>query len=176
MAMIVAYGMNWAPRSWATCEGQLLAINSNTALFSLIGTTYGGDGRTTFALPDLRGRVPMGQGNGPGLTSRIIGQRFGSETNVLNQSQLPAHTHMAVGTLKVSGQAADDDTPTSSTSIGAGANAEIYVEQPSNVATMANNVSVTVGNTGSSLPVNNLQPSLVVNWSICTQGIFPPRS
>ena len=176
IAMMVAYGFNWAPRSWATCEGQLQQISANPALFSLLGTTYGGDGRTTYALPDLRGRVAVGQGHGPGLSARQIGQQLGTEFNVLNQNQMPAHTHPATGTLHVSSSPADDDTPGSGTSIGAGANAEIYVEAASNAALMPNNVAVTVGPTGGNQSVNNMQPSLVVNWSICTQGIYPSRS
>lgn len=99
MAEIRGFAGNFAPRNWALCSGQLLPISSNSALFSLLGTTYGGDGRTTFGLPDLRGRVPIHEGTGPGLTPRNLGARSGSETNVLTYSQLPVHNHLATATL-----------------------------------------------------------------------------
>ena len=92
---IVGFAGNYAPRGWALCDGQLLAINSNTALFSILGTTYGGDGRTTFALPDLRGRIPIHAGQGPGLTNRRLGQRFGTELNYMSILQMPNHNHQA---------------------------------------------------------------------------------
>jgi microcystin-dependent protein len=91
IGLICMFGGNFAPRGWAFCDGQLLSIAQNTALFSILGTTYGGDGRTTFALPDLRGRVAMHPGNGPGLSPKSLGQRGGTETNTLNQLQLPSH-------------------------------------------------------------------------------------
>ena len=93
MATIVMFAGNFAPRTWALCQGQLLAISSNSALFSLLGVTYGGDGRTTFGLPDLRGRVPVGTGSGPGFTNRLLGARSGVEYNNLTVAHLPAHTH-----------------------------------------------------------------------------------
>jgi len=96
IGQIMMFAGNFAPRGWAFCEGQLLAINQYQALFSILGTTYGGDGRTTFGLPDLRGRVPMHPGNGPGLSSKRLGQKGGSETNTLNVSQLPSHNHLSL--------------------------------------------------------------------------------
>ncbi len=93
LAEIILFGGNFAPQGWAKCEGQLLSISQYSALFSILGTQYGGDGETTFALPDLRGRVPVGQGNGPGLTPRSNGQKFGSETETLNVNQMPSHNH-----------------------------------------------------------------------------------
>lgn len=97
---------NFAPRNWAICNGQTLTISENTALFSIIGTTYGGDGKTTFALPDLRGRVPMGSGNGIGLSPRVTGRRYGSENVTLSKAQIPAHSHAAETTISVSSGAA----------------------------------------------------------------------
>lgn len=104
LAEIRGFAGNFAPRNWAYCQGQLISINSNQALFSLLGTTYGGDGRTTFALPDLRGRAPISSGHGPGLTLRPLGQRSGTEWVTLNQLQMPSHTHLitAVATSTVS--------------------------------------------------------------------------
>ncbi len=93
IGQIQLFGFGWAPQGWATCDGQLLSISSNTALFSLLGTTYGGDGRTTFALPDLRGRVPLHQGQGPGLTSYVLGEVLGQESVALTTQQMPSHTH-----------------------------------------------------------------------------------
>ena len=94
IAEIIMFGGNFAPRGWAFCDGQLLAINTNQALFSLLGTTYGGDGRTTFGLPDLRGRVPVHPGTGPGLTQRRLGEKGGTETNTMNINQMPEHNHI----------------------------------------------------------------------------------
>ncbi|MEM8909888.1 MAG: tail fiber protein, partial [Bacteroidota bacterium] len=111
IGQIMMFGGNFAPRGWALCNGQLMPISQNQALFSLLGTTYGGDGRTTFALPDLRGRAAMHAGHGPGLTDRRLGQRSGTETNTMNTLQMPSHSHIAVvgGSVKiqVSANAAD---------------------------------------------------------------------
>ncbi len=98
IGQIQLFGFGWAPQGWATCDGQLLSISSNTALFSLLGTTYGGDGRTTFALPDLRGRVPLHQGQGPGLSSYVLGEVLGQESVTLTTQQMPSHTHGIQGT------------------------------------------------------------------------------
>ena len=98
---ILGFAGNFAPRGWALCNGQLLAISQNSALFSILGTTYGGDGRTTFGLPDLRGRAPMHAGHGPGLTNRVLGARFGTETNTMTVNQMPQHNHLA--TLSITG-------------------------------------------------------------------------
>lgn len=103
IAEIVMFGGNFVPRGWAYCDGQLLAISSNTTLFSLIGTIYGGDGRTTMALPDMRGRVPVHPGNGPGLSSYRLGQRGGQETVTLNANQMPTHSHIATATAAAGG-------------------------------------------------------------------------
>lgn len=165
---VTPVAFNFCPRATARMDGQLLAISTNTALFSLLGTQYGGDGRTTFALPDLRGRVPMHQGTGPGLSPRPIGQRSGSETNTLNTLQLPSHNH----SLNINNNApADSGNPTGNRF--ARSSTLIYEDTAAVTGTMA---SDTVGNTGSNQPVNNMQPYLVINYCIATQGIFPPRS
>lgn len=187
---------NFAPRGWAFCDGQLLPISQNSALFSIIGTIYGGDGRTTFALPDLRGRVPMHFGNGPGLSDRRLGQRLGTEYNILNITQLPSHNHSAVVSninvgveLKVSSADATAQIPTAGASLAAanevnGRNldpVQMYNEATPDISlggvtTATSGGTVTVGNTGGNQSVNNMQPSLGVNYLIALQGIFPSRS
>jgi len=171
---------NFAPRSWAFCEGQLLPISSNTALFSIIGTIYGGDGRTTMALPDLRGRVPIGPGNGPGLSSRREGQRGGSETNTLNITQLPSHNHAAA--VRVSSGNSTISAATNGVSIATPGSTSGRAFVPSlgyNTQTpdvTLNHQSTTVGNTGGNQSVNNMQPWLACYYIICLQGVFPSRS
>ena len=166
LAQIIMFGGNFAPRGWAFCDGQLLAISQNQALFSLLGTTYGGDGRTTFGLPDLRGRVAMHAGNGPGLTPRPLGQKAGSETNTLVVGQLPAHSHTFNLPAKEEGNA---DAPD---------NAFVAGDGTSSFGTTSdtNMAAVTTANTGSNQSVNNIQPFQCVNYIIALQGLFPSRS
>ncbi|MBL4707309.1 MAG: phage tail protein [Flavobacteriales bacterium] len=175
LAEIKMFGGNFAPRAWALCDGQLLSINQNQALFSLLGTTYGGDGRTTFALPDMRGRVAMHAGTGPGLTPRRLGARFGLETNTLNATQMPSHTHTAVGTVQAANVPGNERIPGGFNIAGNGTN-EQYSDTATNAAMKANNVVVTVGHTGTGIPINNIEPVLVVNYIICMQGTFPSRN
>lgn len=164
LAEITMFGGNFNPRSWANCDGQLLSIAQNSALFSLLGTTYGGDGRTSFGLPDLRSRVPMHTGNGPGLTNRPMGQEGGSETNTISVAQMPAHGHLI--NAKEEGNAAD---PNGSFIAGSGFNSFGTV---SDVTMAANSIS----NTGGGQAVNNIQPFTVVRFIIATQGTFPSRN
>jgi len=172
IGQIQAFGFNFPPRSWAKCDGQLLAISSNSALFSLLGTTYGGDGRTTFALPDLRGRAACHMGSGPGLASLTIGSRSGSNTNVLSAGNLPSHTHA----LRADSGAGDSGSPGSNvlaTAEDANRNAlSIYSTSAPDVSMDA----AAVQSTGSSSAVNNMQPYIVVNWCIALQGLFPSRN
>ncbi len=158
------FGFNFAPRGWALCQGQLLPINQNTALFSLLGTMYGGDGRITFALPDLRGRTPIGFGQGPGLSDRTQGEAAGEEAVTLTESDLAAHTHpvtaASVATTKNPAGAVPGFTPRGH-SYGTTADA---VMSP----TM-------VGQSGDGTPHDNMPPYLVTNWCIATEGIFPSR-
>jgi len=158
------FGGNFAPRGWALCDGQLLSISSNQALFSILGTVYGGDGRTTFGLPELRGRVAIHAGNGPGLTNRPLGVSGGTETNTLNVNQLPPHSHPA--SLGASEESPNSDDPTG----GILATTNIYHNSADET------VPVTVGNTGSSQSVNNIQPFRTVNYIIALQGTFPSRN
>jgi microcystin-dependent protein len=169
------FGGNFAPRGWAYCDGQLLSINANQALFSLLGTTYGGDGRTTFALPDLRGRVGMHAGHGPGLSDRRLGARLGTEYNILNTIQLPSHNHTGAGTVKVAAIPGDQRIPTNRNLAGSSSDFQ-YSDTAPNASMAANNVEVTVGNTGGSQPVYNIQPSEVIHYIIALQGVFPSRS
>lgn len=171
LGQIVMFAGTFAPRGWAFCEGQLLSIASNTALFSILGTTYGGDGRTTFALPDLRGRVPMHPGNGPGLGSKRLGERGGTQDTTLMTQNLPPHNHAIVA----SGNDADSKSPTNAffpTVPRAGAN-EPYASAVGTPTTM--NPSA-VGNTGSGLSFSNLPPYNCLNYIIALQGVFPSRS
>lgn len=172
IGQIQFFGFNFTPRGWAPCNGQLLPISQNTALFSLLGTIYGGDGRTTFALPDARGRVLINQGQGPGLPNFQIGSMGGSTTNTLTTSQLPPHAPSI--TLRANGSTGNTGTPGSSTVLAA-------VDRSTNYSTSAPNVSmsptsVSVGNVGQGQPVNNMQPYLTVNCQIALVGIFPSRN
>jgi len=175
---IQMFGFNFAPKNWAQCNGQILAINQNQALFSLLGTVYGGNGTTTFALPDLRGRLPMGQGNGPGLTSRTLGQTFGEENHTLLVSETPAHAHQA-NVISNPTLANNTDIPapdqflaqtTFSGSVGGTTNLYVQETAPSNAMNAAA-VSVVGGQ-----PHNNQMPTLVVTICICLSGIFPSRN
>ncbi|MEO8515470.1 MAG: tail fiber protein [Flavobacterium sp.] len=156
---------NFAPTGWARCDGQLLSIAQNQALFALLGTTYGGNGQTTFALPDLRGRVPMSDGQGPGLTPRVLGEMGGTETNTLTVAQMPAHNHTVNG-VSTDG---DQNIPTGSLP----ANTKLLDKEYS-----AGNADTTmspqmIGITGGSQPVNNVQPYTTLTYIIAVQGIFP---
>ncbi len=165
---------NFNPRGWSFCDGQLLSISQNQALFSLLGTTYGGDGRTNFALPELRGRVPVHAGSGPGLTPRSLGERSGTETNTLTVGNLAAHTHS--GKVAVSSKTGSRTTPVDSF-LAPEAGGTINLFRPSATAnTFMGAGSVVNDNTGSNTPVNNMQPYLVVNYIIALEGIFPSRN
>lgn len=171
---------NFAPRSWAFCEGQLLAISQNSALFSILGTTYGGDGRTTFGLPDLRGRVPIGEGNGPGLTDRRLGAKGGSEHNTLTTIQMPSHNHtVTVHTSDV----ADSDNPENR--FPAPIAGRALTTPPANVQATgygaSNDVNLgsgalSLGNTGGNQQMENRMPSIAIYYIIALFGVYPSRS
>ena len=174
------FGGNFAPRGWALCEGQLLAISQNQTLFAILGTTYGGDGRTTFGLPDLRGRIPMGAGNGPGLSQRRIGQKMGEENHILNSTEIPSHSHTSK--LSVSKENGTQGAATADSTIGTtGVNAgRVFTESlgynTSTPDTALNSASIVGANTGGGQSHNNMQPTLCTNYIIALVGIFPPRS
>jgi len=177
IGQIMMFGGNFAPRGWALCDGQLLAISANTALFSILGTTYGGDGRTTFGLPDLRGRVSIHPGNGPGLSSYRLGERGGTESVVLNQTEIPSHTHAATGKIKANFSPLTPATASSPVDgMFSNAEAKIYNSQAANNYMAANGVEVTVGNTGGNLSHTNIQPYNCVNYIIALVGTFPSRN
>jgi microcystin-dependent protein len=161
---------NYAPRGWAFCNGQLLPISQNTALFSLLGTTYGGDGKSTFALPNLQGSVPLHRGQGPGLSARFLGESGGSETVTLLASEIPAHTHG----LLASPDPADLGSPSPARSL-ARSQPSIY-KQPAGAAPPQPMAPEAVSPAGGSAPHNNLMPYLTLNICIALQGTFPPRS
>ncbi|MFY1829874.1 phage tail protein [Myxococcus fulvus] len=160
---------NFAPRGWAFCQGQILSIAQNTALFSILGTTYGGNGQTTFALPDLRGRYPMQPGQGPGLSPRTLGEQGGTETVTLISTQMPAHTH----SLNVSSQQGDTETPVG-TVLAADNNGAIFNYRAAPIDGTMNPAAIGVA--GGSQPHNNMSPFLCLNFIIALEGIFPSRN
>jgi len=169
IAEIRIFAGNFAPRGWAFCNGQLLPISQNTALFSLIGTTYGGDGRSTTALPDLQGRAPMHPGRGPGLSNRILGQRGGAEQVSLSEPQMPNHSHS---------QRASDLRAGSGTAVG-----NVLAEPRDGLLYQSDTTSSRVplapeslASSGGGLPHNNMQPFLGLNFIIALVGLYPSRS
>jgi microcystin-dependent protein len=167
VAEIRIFGFNFPPKGWAFCNGQLLPISQNTALFSLLGTTYGGDGKSTFALPDVEGRAPMHPGQGPGLRLHDLGEMGGSQFVTLLESEIPVHSH----TLVASQVPADSPTPTS---------ALLAVPSSDNSYAPAANLTPmafqSLAPAGGGLPHNNMMPYLTLNFCIAMQGVFPPRS
>jgi microcystin-dependent protein len=172
VAEIRIFPFNFAPKGWAWCDGQLLPLSQNTALFSLLGTTYGGDGKSNFALPNLEGSAPIHAGQGPGLSLYDLGQTGGSDTVTLLQSEMPAHSHLVmVGTQ----DAADNQVPGPSKILGKSAGAFAYVAgAPAPPLTQMNqNV---IGPAGGNAPHNNMMPYLTLYFNIALQGVFPPRT
>jgi microcystin-dependent protein len=170
VAEIRMFAGNFAPKGWAQCNGQLLPISQNTALFSLLGTNYGGDGKSTFGLPDMQGSMPMHWGDGPGLSQRFIGEQSGTQTVTLLQSEIPSHNHFiqAVGTPgQLNAPAPDRDLARSGGGFA-------YKQTPFANIQQMNFQTLSV--TGSSFPHNNMSPYLTVLFIIAMQGIFPPRS
>jgi|SRR5260221_10849449 len=161
------FGGNFAPLGWAFCAGQLMAISQNDALFALIGTTYGGDGQVTFGLPDLRGRGPIHQGQGPGLSSYVLGQLSGTESVTVTTSQIPAHTHPAA----LNNAAGTTNNPQNATWASA-PNTQSYNNTAPDVAMSASSITTA----GSSVPHDNMPPFLAVSFIICLEGIFPSRN
>ncbi|SOD13371.1 phage tail protein [Pedobacter xixiisoli] len=190
------FAATFAPRNWAFCWGQVVAIRSNTALFSIIGTYYGGNGTTTFQLPNFAGRTAIGQGGGPGLSTYIIGETGGTSTETLVQAQMPAHTHNNTVSAPASGtnllvSAADStlavatagsviSTPGYTVATGLAKTLGFNNATPNTVlhtdSIKVNNTSLTFDTAGGSIPHNNMQPSLGMNYIICMYGVFPARN
>jgi microcystin-dependent protein len=167
VAEIRIFPFNFAPKGWAFCDGQILSISQNTALFSLLGTTYGGDGKSNFALPDMQGNAPMHPGQGPGLSLHDLGETGGSDTVTLLESEIPSHSH----SLMASYADATDQTPSQNkyaSGVGIG-----QFAAPGALVTLSVNA---VSPSGGDQPHNNMQPYLTLNFNIALQGIFPPRS
>lgn len=160
---------DFAPGGWAFCDGQLLPISQNVALYTLLGTTYGGDGASTFALPDLRGRAPMHPGQGPGLSPRVLGETGGSEDAPLLASEIPAHTHA----MSASPDPGDAQLPTSNRSLARSSQGFAYQSAVTGLTSMA---PETLAATGGNVPHNNLMPFLTLTFSIALRGVFPSRS
>ena len=168
VAEIRIFPFNFAPKGWAFCDGQLMPLSQNTALFALLGTTYGGDGKSTFALPDLQGNSAMHPGQGQGLSQRFLGEMSGSETVTLLVSEMPVHSHAANAVGVVSTTAA----PSTQTALARSVNGSAYAAGGGQLAPLAFQA---LPPAGGSLPHNNLQPYLTLNYCIALQGVFPAR-
>jgi microcystin-dependent protein len=167
VAEIRIFPFNFAPRGWAWCDGQLLPISQNTALFSLLGTTYGGDGKSNFALPNMQGNAPMHPGQGPGLSLHDLGETGGSETVSLLESEIPSHSHA----MMLSGQVALQNAPTGQY-WGVGSGVNLYAPA-ANLVTMSDSA---IAPAGGDQPHNNMQPYLTFYFCIAMQGVYPPRT
>jgi microcystin-dependent protein len=160
---------NFAPKGWAFCDGQILPISQNTALFSLLGTTYGGDGKSNFALPNMQGNAPMHPGQGPGLSLHDLGETGGSDTVTLLESEVPAHSH----SLTASATAALVKLPGPTVTLARSRNGNVYQDTQGNLVSLNSN---TIAPAGGDAPHNNMQPYLTLNFCIALQGVFPPRT
>ena len=169
LAEIRIFAPNFAPRGWAFCNGQLLPIAQNTALFSIIGTTYGGDGRTTFALPNLQGRAPMHPGDGPGLSSRSLGEKSGSETVTLTEAQMAPHNHQ----LKAASDSADLNSPGPNRTLARSSGGFAYQQDTTN--NLVDLAGEALTQVGGGQAHNNMQPYLALNFIIALNGLFPSR-
>lgn len=183
IGVVKLFAGTFAPRGWQLCNGQLVGVAQNQALFAILGTNYGGNGQTTFGLPDLRGRVAVGWGQGAGLSNYAIGQVSGTEQVSILQSNMPAHTHTATSTLslKASDVAATVGTPVSGSALAAGKDintdaVSMYTSTAPTIPLAGGTVATTNALTGGNLPISILQPTLALTYIICVEGIFPSRN
>lgn len=167
VAEIRILSCNFAPTGWAKCNGQILPLSQNTALFSLLGTFYGGNGQSTFALPNMQGNAPMHQGQGPGLSDHFIGEEGGTQFVTLLSSEIPVHTH----SMLAIGDVGDVNVPTNN-GFARSTGASVYNTDASPVTQLS---PVALSMSGGSLPHNNMQPYLTLNFVIALQGVYPPR-
>ncbi len=171
LGQVSIVGFSFAPRGWATCDGQILPINQNQSLYSLLGTTYGGDGRTTFALPDPRSRTPIQEGQGTNLTNRVLGSKGGEENHVLQTGEIPSHTHAAIASSASANRGGPDGNLLATTSAGVGA---IYSGTGTNLT--ASLAPTAIANAGANQGHNDMQPYLTLNYIIALSGLFPSRN
>ncbi|MGY4474691.1 phage tail protein [Bradyrhizobium sp. USDA 3364] len=170
VAEIRIFPFNFAPKGWAFCDGQLLPLSQNTALFSLLGTTYGGDGKSNFALPDMQGNAPMAPGQGPGLSLYDLGENGGSDTVTLLQSEMPSHTHQMFATVENGTQG----TLTTNITLATSMNGTFY--QTNTSANLVPTNFNALAPAGNGQPHNNMQPYLTLNFCVALQGVYPPRA
>jgi len=170
LAEIRIFPFNFPPKGWAFCDGQILPLSQNTALFSLLGTTYGGDGKSNFALPNLQGSAPMHPGQGPGLSLHDLGESSGSDTVTLLESEIPAHSH---GLLTQAGAQATSQTPGPNVGLARSRTVSIYSSTTTGLVQQSDS---TVAPAGGDQPHNNLMPYLTLNFCIALQGVYPPRT
>ncbi len=170
LGAVVPMALNFAPQGWYSCEGQLLSISQNTALFSLLGTAFGGDGVSTFAIPDLRGRAVIGQGQGPGLNNYVLGQRGGSETKTMTMNQMPAHNHLITVTAN---QIASETNDPQNNFFGGGVNNNYTATAPD---VLMNQAGVVAAAQGGSQPFEVLNPYVAMYYNIAYEGIYPTRN
>lgn len=169
VAEIRIFPFNFAPKGWAFCDGQLLPLSQNTALFSLLGTTYGGDGKSNFALPDMQGNVPMHPGQGPGLSLHDLGETGGSQSVSLLESEIPSHSHGVLANVNPANLAA----PSPARSFARAAPGSAYKIPPGAMTTFSDQA---IAPAGGDQPHNNMQPYLTLNFCIALQGVYPPRT
>lgn len=167
VAEIRIFPFTFSPQGWARCDGQLLPLSQNTALFSLLGTTYGGNGSSNFALPDLQGRAPMHPGQGPGLSLHDLGEQGGTETVTLLESEIPVHSHAL---RAYDADPADSNVPAPTASLGQSSGGRLYQDTADTTLDPA-----ALASSGGSQPHNNMQPYLTLHFNIALQGVFPPR-
>jgi microcystin-dependent protein len=178
IGQIILFAGTFEPLNWAYCDGRLLSISQNQALFAIIGTTYGGDGRSNFALPDLRGRVPVSTGNGPGRTPRVLGQYGGEESVSLTLNQLPTHNHLASASVPASANGGDNSSPVGNIPAVISADSgslNAYTSTSKATGSLAAGTGSPTSNTGGNQAHDNMQPYLCLSYIICLSGIFPSR-
>lgn len=168
------FAANFAPQNWAYCNGQLIPIRSNTALYSILGTTYGGDGQNTFALPNFNGRTAIGAGNGPGLSSYKAGETVGRNNITLQMTNLPPHTHVVNASLSIPAYSEDGDSAVPAQHILAG-KANMYTQEEGDISLGPIGLNTNISPAGGNIPINITQPSIGMNYIICLYGMFPSR-